>query len=145
MILDSISNCERYYALNPRLKAAFDYLGQTDVQALTPGRHDIDGDDLFVNVSELDLKPVEEALFEVHDEYIDIQVVFGGEELFGWRERRMPQGEFDTARDVRFFTDAPQTVYAVREGQFTILFPEDAHAPMLGSGHVRKLIFKVRK
>ena len=113
MILDSISNCERYYALNPRLKAAFDYLGQTDVQALTPGRHDIDGDDLFVNVSELDLKPVEEALFEVHDEYIDIQVVFGGEELFGWRERRdcrMPQGEFDTARDVRFFTDAPQTV-----------------------------------
>jgi len=84
MILDSISNCERYYALNPRLKAAFDYLGQTDVQALTPGRHDIDGDDLFVTVSELDLKPVEEALFEVHDEYIDIQVVFGGAELFGW-------------------------------------------------------------
>ena len=113
MILDSISNCERYYALNPRLKAAFDYLGQTDVQALTPGRHDIDGDDLFVTVSELDLKPVEEALFEVHDEYIDIQVVFGGEELFGWRERRdcrMPQGEFDIARDVRFFTDPSQTV-----------------------------------
>ncbi|MDE6140740.1 MAG: YhcH/YjgK/YiaL family protein [Alistipes sp.] len=146
MILDSIKNSERYLSLNPRFQKVFDFLKQHDAWTLPVGRNDIDGDELFVNVSELDLKPVEEALLEVHDKYIDIQVVFGGEELFGWSERcdcHKAQGEFDASRDVQFFTDTPQTVYAVREGQFTILFPEDAHAPMLGKGHVRKLIFKV--
>ena len=29
--------------------------------------------------------------------------------------------------------------------EFTILMPEDAHAPMLGNGFVKKLIIKVRK
>jgi len=148
MILDSVKNSERYFSLNPRFEKVFDFLKQHDAWALPVGRNEIDGDELFVNVSELDLKPVEEALSEVHDKYIDVQVVFGGEELFGWSERRncrKAQGEFDRSRDVQFFTDTPQTFYAVREGQFTILFPEDAHAPMLGEGHVRKLIFKVMR
>lgn len=148
MILDSVKNSERYLSLNPRFKAVFDFLEQHDAWTLPVGRTDIEGDALFVNVSELDLKPVEEALSEVHDKYIDVQVVFGGEELFGWSERsacRKAKGEFDRSRDVQFFTDTPQTFYAVREGQFTILFPEDAHAPMLGQGHVRKLIFKVMR
>ena len=149
MILDSIKNASRYYALNPRIEAAFDFLAQCDPMTLTPGRHDIDGDNLFVNVSELDLKPRSEALLEVHDRYLDIQVLAGGaaEEEFGWAERRdccKARGDFDTVRDVQFYTDVPQTFYAMRTGQFTILFPEDAHAPMLGSGHVKKLIFKVK-
>lgn len=148
MILDSIGNCGRYASLHPLFGKVFDFLREHDAWALPVGRNDIDGDNLFVNVSEIDLKPVGEALLEVHDKYIDIQVVFGGEELFGWSERRhcsKAQIEFDASRDVQFFTDTPQTVYAVREGQFTILYPEDAHAPMLGKGHVRKLIFKVLK
>lgn len=148
MILDSVKNSERYLSLNPRFEKVFEFLKQHDAWTLPLGRNEIDGDELFVNVSELDLKPVGEALSEVHDKYIDIQVVFGGEELFGWSERqncRKAQGGFDRSRDVQFFTDTPQTFYAVREGQFTILFPEDAHAPMLGKGHVRKLIFKVMR
>jgi len=31
----------------------------------------------------------------------------------------------------------------LNERQFAIFFPEDAHAPMLGEGAVRKLIFKL--
>ncbi|MBE6211020.1 MAG: DUF386 domain-containing protein [Rikenellaceae bacterium] len=148
MILDTLQNRELYYPLCPRLRKAFEWLDHTDISALAVGRHDIDGDDIFVNVSELELKPRSEAALEVHNKYIDIQVVFGGEEEFGWSPRsgvQSPRGEFDEAKDIQFFEDAPQTFYTVREGQFTILMPEDAHAPMLGCGHVRKLIFKVRK
>ena len=75
-------------------------------------------------------------------------MVFGGEEEFGWSPRSAvasPRAEFDVEKDIQFFEDEPQTFYTVREGQFTILMPQDAHAPMLGEGHVRKLIFKVRK
>ena len=61
MILDSIQNAERYYALNARLKKVFDFLATADVESLAVGRHDIDGDALFVNVSELELRPMEAA------------------------------------------------------------------------------------
>ena len=148
MILDTLQNRECYYSLSPRLRTAFEWLDKTDVASLEVGRHAIDGDDIFVNVSELDLRPRSAAALEVHNEYIDIQVVFGGEEEFGWSPRSAvtsPRTEFDVEKDIQFFEDEPQTFYTVREGQFTILMPQDAHAPMLGEGHVRKLIFKVRK
>jgi YhcH/YjgK/YiaL family protein len=146
MILDSIDNGARYYALHPRLSRVFDFLRTADIKALEPGRHDIDGDNLFVNVSELELRPLDAAHLEAHNRYIDVQVVIEGEEIFGWSERKectTPEGEFDIERDILFYSDIPQTFYTVREGQFTILYPEDAHAPMLGNGHVKKLIFKV--
>ena len=148
MILDTLQNRECYYSLSPRLCTAFEWLDKTDVASLEVGRHAIDGDDIFVNVSELDLRPRSAAALEIHNEYIDIQVVFGGEEEFGWSPRSAvasPRAEFDVEKDIQFFEDEPQTFYTVREGQFTILMPQDAHAPMLGEGHVRKLIFKVRK
>lgn len=146
MILDSINNAERYYALLPRLEQVFNYLATTDLKALEVGRHDIIGDELFVNVSELELRPLEAAHLEVHNRYLDVQVVVEGEEYFGWSERKDckdMEGEFDTERDIVFFGDKPQTFYCLRPGQFTILYPEDAHAPMLGTGKVKKLIFKV--
>lgn len=149
MILDSIKNAELYYSLNPRLKAAFDWLAKADLRTLSVGRHDILGDELFVNVMELDLKPRYDAALEVHNKYIDIQVLAdGGKEEFGWLERKdckKAKGEFDEVKDVQFFADEPQVFYTLREGQFTILYPEDGHAPMLGTGHVKKLIFKVLK
>lgn len=150
MILDSIKNAELYYSLNPRLKVAFDWLAECNPKTLEVGRHTILGDEVFVNVMELDLKPRYDALLEVHDKYIDIQVVVGGigKEEFGWSERKdckKAKGAFDVERDVQLFTDQPQTFYTIREGQFTILLPEDAHAPMLGEGHVKKLIFKILK
>ncbi len=150
MIIDSLQNAELYYSLNPRLKAAFDFLAQCNVKTIAEGKHQILGDEVFVNVSEMDLKPRYEAALEVHNKYIDIQVVVGGtgKEEFGWSERKdckRAKGEFNEERDVQFFTDEPQFFYTLREGQFTILMPDDAHAPMLGNGHVKKMIFKVLK
>lgn len=148
MILDSLRNKEQYYALCPRFKQAFEWLEATDLASLSSGRHIIDGDDIFVNVSQLNLRPRSEAALEVHNEYIDIQVVVGGVEEFGWSPRESltaPRAEFDKSNDIGFYKDEPKTYYTVREGEFCILMPQDAHAPMLGEGFVKKLIFKVRK
>lgn len=148
MILDSLENSALYHALNPRLERAFEYIASTDFGSLETGRHDIDGDEIFVNVMEVDLKKPSDAKLEIHDRYLDIQVlVRGEEELFGWSERthvRQPLGEFDTTKDIQLFDDQPQTYYKLRPGQFTILMPDDAHAPMVGEGPVRKIIVKVR-
>ncbi len=149
MILDSLKNSALYENVNPRMKKAFELIASTDWTTMETGIHELDGKDIYVNVMERELKQKSDAKLEVHNEYIDIQVlVTGKEEAFGWSERkdlRMPQGEFNAEKDIQFFDDVPQTYYTLRPGQFTVLFPEDGHAPMVGEGTMRKIIVKVRK
>ena len=84
MILDSFKNSELYLSINPRLKVAFDFIASTDLAAMETGIHKIDGDDVFVNVMEGDLKQRGDAKLEVHNLYADIQVLICGEsEDFG--------------------------------------------------------------
>lgn len=142
-------NSALYENVNPRMKKAFELIASTDWTTMETGIHELDGNDIYVNVMERELKQKSDAKLEVHNEYIDIQVlVTGKEEAFGWSERkdlRMPQGEFNAEKDIQFFDDVPQTYYTLRPGQFTVLFPEDGHAPMVGEGTMRKIIVKVRK
>ena len=149
MIFDSLKNSGLYCSLHPRLARAFELIGSTDWTAVEPGIHELDGRDIYVNVMDVDLKRKPDAKLEVHNEYIDIQVLIRGEEeSFGWSERRelkKPLGEFSVENDIQLFDDVPQTYYTMRPGQFTVLFPEDGHAPMVGEGTVRKIIVKVRK
>ncbi len=147
MILDSLKNKAQYAALHPRFQQVFDFIDNNDVASLPCGRHDIDGDNIYVVVQEWDLRELKEARLELHRKYIDIQLLLcGPNEVFGWSEKKdclTPEADFDEAKDIQFFTDTPQCFYSVGEGQFTILFPEDGHAPMLGEGHVKKCIFKI--
>ena len=147
MILDSLKNKAQYAALHPRFQQVFDFIDNNDVASLPCGRHDIDGDNIYVVVQEWDLRELKEARLELHRKYIDIQMLLSGpNEVFGWSEKKdclTPEADFDEAKDVQFFTDTPQCFYSVGEGQFSILFPEDGHAPMLGEGHVKKCIFKI--
>ena len=99
MILDSLKNSALYENVNPRMKKAFALIASTDWTTMEPGIHELDGKDIYVNVMERELKQKPDAKLEVHNEYIDIQVLISGrEESFGWSERKdlkLPQGEFD--------------------------------------------------
>ena len=147
MILDSLKNIKDYSALSPYCAKAIEFIQNCDLASLPLGRNEIYGDAVFANVMEVKPKTRTEAMLEVHRKYIDIQLLLDGpEELFGWSEKPdcvKPEAEFDEAKDVQFFTDVPQCFYSVKKGQFSILFPEDGHAPMLGEGHVKKCIFKI--
>ncbi len=148
MILDSLKNCAAYYSLHPRLERAFELVAQKDWTTMEPGIHELDGKDIFVNLMERELKVKEDAKLEVHNEYIDIQILIsGGVEAFGWTDRadlKKPQADFNPEKDIQFFDDEPQTYYTMKPGQFTIFMPQDGHAPMVGTGVARKIIVKVR-
>ena len=137
MIFDSLKNSALYTSVHPRMKKAFELIASTDWTKMEPGIHELDGRDIYVNVMERELKKRADAKLEVHNEYIDIQVLVS-------EDLRQPQGEFNKEKDIQLFDDEPQTYYTLRPGQFTILFPEDGHAPMVGEGTVRKIIVKVR-
>jgi beta-galactosidase beta subunit len=48
--------------------------------------------------------------------------------------------DYNSERDIQFFDDTPDSRSC---GRVFIFFPEDAHAPLVSSGAIRKVIFKV--
>ena len=145
MILDLIAMGARYTALHPAFDQAMTFLNETDLASQPEGRHDIDGDRVYALVMSGDGKGKEAAKLEVHRRYIDIQATVSGVEVIGWRpiQSCSEPGDFDTEADVGFFADAPVSWASVPANSFAIFFPEDAHAPLAGSGPVSKIVIKI--
>lgn len=148
MILSTLDRSARYEALHPLFKPFFDYVKGHDLLRAAPGRISLDGDRLFINNVCADLIPAARQALEAHRDYIDIHVVLEGEERFGWlplAEAADVRQPFDPAADCALYSDRPAAWLTLRPGDFVIVFPEDAHAPVVGDGgQVRKLIGKVR-
>jgi YhcH/YjgK/YiaL family protein len=146
MILDTLANADRYLALHPLFPRAFEFLRNTDLAALAPGRHVIDGEALFAIVEACPGRSRTEAKLECHRRYIDIQLVLEGTDEMGWRslgECHAPVDDYSVERDIRFFEDTPASWVATPAGSFCIFFPEDAHAPLVSDGLVRKVVVKI--
>ena len=148
MIIDTLASAEKYYSLHKNFKVAFDYLKSTDLAALEVGKYDIaDGLKLIVSDSEGKTAAVAAEKFECHNKNIDIQFCVRGNETIGWKPRTdctSPKGEYSDEKDVLFYADKPDMYFVLKDSQFVIFYPEDVHAPMIGEGLIKKLVFKVR-
>jgi YhcH/YjgK/YiaL family protein len=147
MIIDSILGLERYRKMNDGFEKAFKFLRSNDLLKIETGSYEIDGDNVFAMVSENDLKNIEDAKLEVHDSYIDIQVPISANEIFGWKDRAMcntGEGQYDDKKDIAFFDDEPEVFCTVNPFQIVIFFPNDAHAPLIGNGKIKKIVIKVK-
>lgn len=146
MILSSPSQSSRYTNLHPLFQRAFDYIRDTDLFNITPGRYNIVGDDLIVIVEQVAAKTKEMAKLEAHRRYIDIQLVLEGDETMGWKplaDCHQPLDAYNSDFDIGFFDDVPDSWIATPAGAFCIFFPEDAHAPLVSNGMIRKAVFKI--
>ena len=124
------------------------YLAEHDLSTLPLGRHTIDGDNIFFDVSEVTAMPASAALFEAHRRYLDIHVTLSGEEWFGHamvknlEEVEPYSEETDVARykGEGVYLQAPP-------GHFVLFMPEDAHTPRVffkEPGLIRKIVLKVK-
>ena len=148
MIVDTLNNGPKYTSLHPLFAKAFDFMNQNDIAALEDGVIQIE-EGLKVIVSKANGKTRETSLakFECHDKNIDIQVCVKGVETIAWKPREKcvtPNGDYNPEKDVRFFNDTPDMDFQLTDGQFVIFYPEDVHAPMIGEGEIKKLVFKVK-
>lgn len=132
MILDVLTQAHRYVPLSAQFQQAFDFFRQMD-DSTTIGRHEIEGDNVYVLVQNYATKPVEEGKFEAHRKYIDIQYVHSGRETILWAPLSVLKTvirPYEEAGDAALFAlgsaDAP---IHLSPGQFVIFYPEDAHAP----------------
>jgi YhcH/YjgK/YiaL family protein len=146
MVIDSLKNAHIYEGLGPRIKAALDYVARTDLRTLPPGRHDIDGDQIYLLLQDYQSKRESEGQWEHHRRYIDLQYVVDGVERIGYAPAAsLTAAPYDEARDIAFPTGRGSFV-TVAAGDFVLLWPDDAHMPGMAAGEpapVRKAVVKI--
>jgi len=146
MILDTLSNIDRYASLHPLFPRAIAFIRSTDLSALAVGIHPIIDEQLFVIVEEAQGRSRAEAELECHRKYIDIQLVLEGVDEMGWKplaDCLQPVSDYSAARDIQFFSDAADAWVSTPANAYCIFFPQDAHAPLVSTGKIRKVIFKI--
>lgn len=146
MMIDHLDNAARYYALHPVFEKAFEFLRSPGAGELKPGRNEIDGDVLYAMSLAMESRPAGNDFLEYHQRYIDIHYTLEGVDVMGWRPTPLCEKnrqEYDEASDAGLYDDHSYTRAALPPGTFCIVFPEDAHAPLIGEGFVRKIVLKI--
>lgn len=146
MVLDRLANWRSYAALHPGFERAFGWLIEARVAELAAGRHAIDGDRLYTLISREAGRGRDGAKLESHRRYIDIQVTLAGQEQIGWlplADCGQPEAAYSAERDIAFYAARPESWLAVPPGTFAIFYPDDAHAPLAGTGQLFKAVAKV--
>lgn len=150
MIIDTLAHATQYLGLSPHLDRAIRCMMETDFSGMEAGRYAVDGDNVYYMVQALAYKEAADAKWEIHRNYIDIQLGLNDGEGIGY----LPVAEiahwdaYQDQKDVALSgEDQPGMLMALKKDTFMILFPQDAHRPCVRLGEVpggRKVVFKVR-
>lgn len=146
MITDTLNHLSRYRGMHKALDTVIDWLETHELDALPNGRTIIDGDHIFINVMEADLHSAQEADFEYHCRYADLQVDLTGGEYWEWAAYDEPAEAFDSQKDIGFVHKTAQTSGILGEGRFVFFLPKELHKPGCIQGdctHVRKAVIKI--
>jgi YhcH/YjgK/YiaL family protein len=125
---------------------------QARVRAIAEGQRQRTelGGGVFVSEECYRSKARADGFFESHRKFIDIQIIFEGEELMevadsGTMRTREP---YNPERDLIIYEDNPDASWLrLFPGQAAVFFPADAHMPTLrvrdAGGLVRKCVIKI--
>ena len=146
MIFDTLENFGKYTSLNSNFAKVEEFLKSNNLEELDFGKHKI-SDEVFVISEKVPAKSLEDGVLEAHKNYIDVQLCLNSVDNMGWTsidDCKSVSEEYDSSRDIVFYSDEIQKQIAVGKDNFVIFFPWDAHAPNIGSGELHKIIFKVQ-
>ncbi len=151
MIYDSLKNCAQYEGTHEGFRKGFDFIKKAVSENLPEGRYELDGTDVYAFIQQYTSKPEAESSFEAHKRYIDIQYIVSGVEVMDFADasEMKVKTEYSDEKDVGFFLDSDNAGrIIVREGEYGIFFPWDAHKPGMCKDNkpdtVRKIVVKVK-
>lgn len=131
LITDKIKNSDTYAACNRFFSEIFG-----KIKTLTPDdagkKFVIEEGVAWISVSSSETAPQGERKFEAHKKFLDIHFVLKGEETFVYAntENLKPETEYNEEQDYLLLNGAGAKI-ALREGDFCIVYPQDAHIPTL--------------
>ncbi|MGN5137696.1 N-acetylneuraminate anomerase [Aeromonas sp. 102P] len=151
MIFSQLDVIERLKESAPKIYHALTLALQHDLQKIENGSHQLDGDQLFMNVMTITPVDAQSKQAELHHEYIDIQLVIAGQERIEFQVSNtlINSTEYQLEGDYQLgdFADTPQSLF-LSPGSFAVFYPEEAHKP--GCIHqstaiIKKVVIKLHK
>lgn len=142
-------NSESYQAGWPGFEKVFDFLRRYEEKPLGEGRYEIDGERIFAFVQHYGTMTPEQAKWEAHRKYIDIQYVSAGHERIGCcsMEHCREETPYSESDDAAFYQAGEEADWETMGPQdFAVFFPHDVHAPRVRAASaemVRKVVVKV--
>lgn len=149
MIIDTLAHASQYIGLTPNLDRAIRYMMETDFAAMETGRYEVDGDNVYCMLQENTCKPPEDTKWEIHRDYIDIQLGLLDGEGIGYAPASMITRweAYQSEKDVALSDDKqPGIILPLKKGTFVVLFPHDAHRPCIRlseASNGRKIVLKI--
>lgn len=117
-----------YKGLSKNLDTAFTYLEHQNLEALSVGRNEVDGEKVFINRMHYTSMPEEETFFEAHLAYIDIHIVLRGKEFIGVSDvGGLDEFDRDEASDFIGYRGEIECKCLMDTTNLLVVFPEDAH------------------
>ena len=135
------------FELNENIKKGLDWLKKNDLNNLPDGKYLISGENIYANIQTYITKS--EAPFEAHRKYIDIQYVIDGEEQVGVVDCSdcTTIEPYNAEKDIEFLScNVSYSFQHLSNGEFLILYPQDAHQPSMAVENpklVKKAVVKV--
>lgn len=149
MIYDSLDQLSRYAKLAPGVWEKVEtFLAGCSPEA-PHGRHELDGDRVYALIQDYETHPANPDKLEIHNKYIDIQLLLAGEESILVRpvEDLETALSYDAGRDIAFYRlpagDADAVAVTLVPGKFAVFFPEEGHMPGLNRGNAPCRVLKV--
>jgi len=148
MIADRIENHRIYAPLGARVAAGLEYLAGLRAEECREQPVELDGRNLDAMFQTYTTEPEEGRFYEAHRAYLDIQYIMEGTETIRVANvgRLRVSTPYDADRDIAFYDRAPGIDVVLGPGDFTILYPHDAHLPKLPAAEpsvAKKAVVKV--
>lgn len=145
MIYDRLENLGKYKGICPNLDTVINYLGEHDPHELAMGRTEIDEDRAWLTRHENPMRRDEEALWERHRLYIDLQIGLKNGEMVDY----LPQDTLDQWRewqgDLQLSAARKSGIALPLDADtFMIFFGMELHRPAIGEGNSSKVVCKIR-
>ena len=147
MIVDNLNNCALYEKVHKDFAKVFEALKKI-ATGLQADRIVLDEGNVWINAPFVASVTDEPKLYEAHREFIDIHYVISGAERFGYANVDCLETtkEYNAVDDYELLTGEEDCI-TLREGDFCIVFPEDAHIPMMvgdAGDRLMKAVAKVK-
>ena len=147
MIYDKLNNLGLYKGMNPNLDTAIDFITTHDLNELPLGKTVVDGTNVYINVMDAKASPVEERAYEIHKNYMDIQIDLVGVERIDTGDcTKMEVNEYDEEKDVAKATAVDLAQCLIGPGNFIICMAGEPHKPNIAVSEdtvLKKAVCKV--
>lgn len=150
MLFGHISDLAKMTEMNKVLCGVIEKALKLSPLSLTSGSYPIDGENVFMNIMSFETQDREQKSAELHQRYIDIQILLSGEEIidFGLQGSALnvtPYNEMDDYQLTEVIVNC-QTL-SLQPNMFAIFMPYEPHKPGIaaekGKNILKKAVIKV--